>query len=530
MGIESRRLLEGNDNTIDDVLRAVGMSTSSFDYNKSINKIVGNAPVNPFAPNITPFFADYDRGPFEMEWFRQYDHFLGHSGSSFTVMPTQLSAAQVTSTSTQTMNSLGWNTRPHLHSHSVGFDELGNIAWSSGSLMSFTYRTTNSSNQECKITTVLADAAASIYNGNVDTETISTTVQSFAVAALDRTFASSSRCVMAYRNSADGADTYARVFNVDAAGAITFENAVEISTSYNQLFNKGLNLGQNKAVFASMRGGNDINLHYFKYNGANNYTRGTVQVASTQHAGYPTMAYINDDLVAYIYTRRPSSSGNDRYINLKLYDTSTFPPTLLGTATEYDLGSQRLGRMGDCAVARTLNNPSSSFGVFVNSDTTNNKGVAYPFEITTRQEDASSPTLRILPSGTSTLVAKVASGNAQVSDTYRAPHHVISLGVPPNDDEYFYYFAIIAPGFGWIFKQSLADGSLTNVKEGDMGTPGTTNNYRRADYHYFSAAGNGHRGVPAGGYEWFKTTLVVCGEHGEDGGDMYIAGGGIILD
>jgi len=530
MGIELRRLLQDNDNTIDDILRVVGMSTSSFDYDKSINQIVGNAPVNPFAENITDFFSSYDRGPFEMAWFRGYDHLTTYSASNFSnnVNDLSTSVVGVNSPNATIPNTAGYNTRPHLMTHTVAFTESGAIQWVSGSLMSFTYRTSDNSNQRCNITTIKADAAASIYNGNVDTETVATTVQSFGVAALDRTFATSSMGVVAYRNSADGADTWARVFKVNSAGTITFENAVEISTKYNQLFNKGLNVGQNKAVFSSMRGGNDINLHYFKYNGANNYTRGSVQVASTQHAGYPTMAYINDDLVAYIYTRRPSNSGEDRYINLKLYDTSTFPPTLLGTATEYDTSAQRISRMGDAAISRHSGDSTKSFGVFIYNDTSNYKGQAIPFEITTDQESAaSSPTVRILPTGTAILSATSAGSHSDIANSFKMPHHLIPLGIPSYDTAHFYYLCIIAPSYAWTFRQQLSTGKLSTVREDDLTTH---SDLRRADYHYYSANGNGHRGVPAGGLEWTKVSIVGVGEIYDTQVENYkLVGGGILV-
>ena len=527
MARERRGKLTAVNNSIDDILRTVNMTTASaFTTDKNIKSIAAEAPINPFNTDAKEFFANYTGGDYEMGWFRNYDHYATNSGSNFTVEPATGTYSQIGGTNV-VMNALGFNTRPILISHFPEINSTGDVALTTGSLFSFAYRVSGNSpnNQTAKITVFGVGGAGGVYSGNIDTETIATTVQSFGVAPVERTFITSSMGVMAYRNSGDGADTWGRVFKVSTAGAVTFENAFEISVAYNQLFNKSINVGNGRALFSSMRGGNDFQLHYFKYNGVNSYTAGSVQVTSTQHAGYPTMAYATDDRVLYIYTRRPSSSGEDRYVNGKLYDTSTFPPTLLTTATEYDYGTQRLGRMGDAAVGVKASDARVAYGVFVTSDTNDNKGLAIPFSV---GFDVSSAVVW-LPGSTTTLKCVDASRMSTGDDAFKSPHHVTPLGISPSNSDLFLYHCIITPNYGWILAQNTTTGALTTISEGETNNYDANNTFLRADTHYFGVSGNGHKGLPAGNYEANRQCIIVAGEFGSATGDKYLGAAGMIF-
>src|SRR5210317_131730 len=116
MATDDRGRLENINNSIDDILRTVNMSTASFAENKNIKSISVNAPINPFNSNATDFYSNYTSGQYEMGWFRNYDHYLHHTSSNLGNSPNQLSGNQVGGTNI-VMNSLGWNQRSYLLSN-----------------------------------------------------------------------------------------------------------------------------------------------------------------------------------------------------------------------------------------------------------------------------------------------------------------------------------------------------------------------------------------------------------------------------
>ena len=509
MSLIARGQLDNTDNSIEDVLKALNITTSgSFEENKNIASIPTEAPICPFNYDAKDFYTNQTTGPYEMEWFRNYDHYKLYSGSFYSSKPSVATGSPLVSASVdQYFRSPGYNMRPVVLAHHISVDDTGVVMGNVSSSYAFLWRAIHGTGKSLYVTSTNWFGAATAAN-TVESALVSSEVESYSAANLERRFITSSTAVVAYRNNADSDQTYARVYNVGVSGSISFENAVEISTASTQLFNKGLNVGNNRALFASMRGGNDINLHYFKYNGTNSYTRGTVQVASTQHAGYPTMGYINDDMVAYIYTRRPSTSGQDRYINLKLYDTRTFPPQLITTATEYDTNAQRLGNMGDAAIGRKSNDTRDTFGVYVTSDTGNNKGLAYPFKVSF---DPAFSTAEILPSGTAVLTTKYASQDDDVSNSYRLPHHIVPMGVAPDDDTLFLYWCFISPNYSWTIEQDMSTGVLATRNEAEhLPISGAT--FRRVAFHHFGTSGNGAMGLPSSGFESIEPTMVVCGE------------------
>ena len=528
MATDDRGRLENINNSIDDILRTVNMSTASFAENKNIKSISVNAPINPFNSNATDFYSNYTSGQYEMGWFRNYDHYLHHTSSNLGNSPGQLSGNQVGGTNI-VMNSLGWNQRSYLLSNHPVIDSSGQVSWTSGSIFTYHYRGANNSGLEAKVTAYGLGAAATTYNGNIDTQVISTSIRNMGVAPVERGFLSSSRSVVIYRNAADGEDTYARVINVDSSGNITFENALEISTAYNQIFNKAINVGDNRVLMASHRGGNDINMWDFKYNGTNSYSYGETQVASTQHNCFPTLAYVNDDLVVYFYTRRSGTSGYDQYLNAKLYNVADVNnPVLEASATEYDYGSQRMGQAPDCAVGRGPNN-REAFGIFVFNDTTSHKGVAVPFKVNHNQDFVGSTSVEILPSGTSTLTHSKISTRSDYTNAYRNTVHVLPLGTDPANDAYFDYFCITSPGYGWTIRQNISTGALTTLQEADLVAGNSSANFRRCDLHYFGVPGNGSRGIVAGSFEYERVAAVIAGEQGPVSGDMYVMSSGLLF-
>ena len=530
MAIDDRGRLTNNNNSIDDVLHTVNMSSSSFADNKSIKLISQNAPVNPLNNNIVDFFSNYQNGPYEMEWFRNYDHYHHHSSSNLGTIPNLLTHNQIGGTDV-TMNSLGWNQRSYLLSNYPDIDDRGTIGWTQESIFTYHYRGTNNSGFEAKVTSYGLGGAATTYNGNIDTEVFSTSVKTMGVAAIERGFISSSMSLAMYRNGADGDDTWGRVIKVSSTGVITFENAFEISMNYNQIFNKALNLGNGRVVGASHRGGNDINLTHFKYNSANNYNYGMLQVASTQHNCFPTMGYINDDLLVYFYSRRVGSSGFDQYINAKLYDTSvigTSAPTVLATATEYNTGTQQIGQAPDCAVGRSTGT-TNAFGIYVYNNTSDNKGRAVPFEVTFKQGNTGTNTVRMLPTGTSVLAQSTASTRSDTSNAYRNPVHVLALGTDPSDSSRFLYFCTTSPGYGWIIQQNTSTGAISTKVEGVLENVNSSNNFRRCDIHWFGMPGNGTRGILGGSYEYERVAAIIAGEFGTPSGDMYVGSAGLLF-
>ena len=528
MSIDDRGRLEATNNTIDDILRTVNMSTSSFASNKNIRSIAFNAPINPFNSNATDFYANHGTGQYEMGWFRDYDHYAHHSSSVITALPSLLSHNQIGGTNVA-MNTPGYNQRSYLLSNHPQLDSSGEISWTTSSIYTYHYRGTNNSGLEAKVTSYGLGGAATTYNGNIDTEVISTSIRNMAVAPVERGFLTSSRSVVMYRNAADGEDTWARVINVSSNGTITFENAFEISTAYNQIFNKAINVGDNRVLVASHRGGNDINMWDFKYNGTNNYNFGETTVASTQHNCFPTIAYVNDDLIVYFYTRRPTSSGLDQYLNAKLYNVSDVNnPILESTATEYNYGSQRMGQAPDCAVGRGADN-RDTFGIFVFNDDNDYKGRAVPFKVTFNQDFVGSSSVELLPTGTSVLTQTNVSRRADVSDAYRTNVHVVPIGTDPTDSTKFLYFCITSPGFGWTVRQDISTGALSTVVDGDIALTNSSNNFRRADFHFFGVPGNGSRGMVAGSFEYERVAGVIAGEYGTVNGDMYVGSAGILF-
>lgn len=527
MAIDDRGRLEANNNTIDDILRTVNMSTASFASNKSIDLIGDNAPINPFNSNATDFYTQYQTGQFEMGWFRNYDHYKHHSSSNFTSIPSLTTHAQIGGTNVS-MNTLGWNQRSYLLSNHPEIDSTGDVAWTTSSIFTYHYRGTNNSGLEAKVTSYGLGGAGTTYNGNIDTEVISTSIRAMAVAPVERGFLTSSRSVVMYRNAADGEDTWARVINVSSNGTITFENAFEISTAYNQIFNKAINVGDNRVLMASHRGGNDINMWDFKYNGTNNYNFGETTVASTQHNCSPTLAYVNDDLVVCFYSRRTGTSF-DRYINAKLYTVSDVNnPVLESTATEYDYGSERISRAPDCAVGRGADN-RDTFGIYVFNHTSDLKGNAVPFKVTFNPDFVGSSSVEILPSGTSILVQTTQSRRSDIGNAYRSINHVAPLGTDPNNSNKFLYFCITSPGYGWIVSQDISTGGLTTVIEGELEAIASSNCFRRADFHFFGVPGNGSRGMVAGGQEFAKVAGIIAGEYGPVSGDMYVGSAALLF-
>lgn len=528
MAIDDRGRLENVNNSIDDILRTVNMSTSSFASNKNIRSIGFNAPINPFNPNAIGFYSNYGTGQYEMGWFRNYDHYAHHSSSNFSAVPDLLTHTQIGGTNIS-MNSLGWNQRNYLLSNYPDIDSSGQMAWTSGSIFTYFYRTTDNSGFAVKATSFELNAAATVYNSNLDTETVTTSARSIGVAPIERGFITSSRSIMMFRNQSDGEDTWGRVINVSNNGTITFENAFEVSTAYNQIFNKAINVGNNRVLMASHRGGNDINMWDFKYNGTNNYTYGQTTVATTQHTCFPTMAYVNDDLVVYFYTRRPGTSGNDRYINARLYNVSDVNnPVLEATATEYDSGAQRFGQLPDCAVGRGPDD-RQAFGIYVYNDTSDHKGRAVPFKVTFNQDFVGSNSVEILPSGTSILAHTNASRRSDVGNAYRNPVHVIPLGTDPATPSNFLYFCTTSPGYGWIISQNIGNGTIGTIVEGELEDVNSSNCFRRADLHYYGVPGNGSRGMVAGSLEYGKVAAVVAGEFGSVSGDMYLGSAGLLF-
>ena len=510
MGLTARGQLGSNNNSIEDVLEALNITTSgSFEENKNIASIPTEAPINPFNYDAKDFYVNETTGQYEMEWFRDYDHYKLYSGSLYNSKPDLFTGATLTlSGSDQYFRDAGYNIRPVVLAHHVRVDDTGVVVGTYDSIFGFVWRSTESVGKHLRVTTMTYGGAATV--GSIEGHTLITTeAESYSATNLERRFLTSSTAVVAFRNNADGDQTYARVYNVGISGSITMENAVEISTAASQIFNKGINVGRNRALFASMRGGNDINLHHFKYNGVNNYTRGTTQVVSTQHAGLPTMGYINDDMVAYVYTTRGVlTSGQDRYLNLKLYDTRTFPPQLKTTATQYDYGAQKLGNMGDAAIGRKSSDTRDTFGIYVTVDTADNKGLAIPFKVS---YNPTFSTAEILPTGTSTLKCSNASTDDDINNAYRLPHHVVPVGVDPNNSNLFIYWCFISPSYSWLISQNMTTGVLTTRNESNYQSV-DGQEFRRVSFHHFNAAGNGAMGLPSSGYESVNPTMVVCGE------------------
>lgn len=528
MAIDDRGRLEATNNTIDDILRTVNMSTSSFASDKNIKSIAFNAPINPFNSNATDFYANYETGQYEMGWFKDYDHYAHHSSSVLTTLPSLSSHTQIGGTNVP-MNTLGHAQRSYLLSNHPELDSSGDITWTTSSIFTYHYRGTNNSGLEAKVTAYGLGAAATTYNGNIDTEVISTSLRNMAVAPIDRGFVTSSKSIVMYRNAADGDDTWGRVINVASNGTITFENAFEVSTIFNQLFNKAVNVGNNRVLMAAQRGGNDINLFDFKYNGTNSYTFGVTTIVTTQHNCYPTIAYVNDDLIVYFYTRRTTTSGLDQYLNARLYNVSDVNnPVLESTATEYNYGSQRMGQTPDCAVGRGPDD-RSAFGIFVFNDDNDYKGRAVPFKVIFNQDFVASNSVEILPTGTSVLAHPNVSRRTDVSDAYRTNVHVVPIGTDPADSTKFLYFCITSPGFGWIVRQDISTGALSTLVDGDLDDPASTNNFRRADFHFFGVPGNGSRGMVAGSYEYARVAGIIAGEYGSVSGDMYVGSAGILF-
>jgi hypothetical protein len=527
MATDDRGRLENNNNSIDDILRTVNMSTASFAENKNIKSISVNAPINPFNSNAIDFYSNYTSGQYEMGWFRNYDHYLHHSSSNFTSIPSLNTHAQIGGTNVS-MNTLGWNQRSYLLSNHPQIDSSGDVAWTTGSIFTYHYRGVNNSGLEAKVTSYGLGGAATTYNGNIDTQVMSTSIRNMGVAPVERGFLTSSRSVVIYRNAADGEDTYARVINVDSSGNITFENALEISTAYNQIFNKSINVGNNRVLMASHRGGNDINMFDFKYNGTNNYSFGETTVASTQHNCFPTLAYVNDDLVVFFYSRRTGTTF-DRYINAKLYTVSDVNnPVLESTATEYDYGSERIGQAPDCAVGRGPDN-RDTFGIYVFNHTSDYKGRAVPFKVTHNPDFVGASSVQILPSGTSVLAQTNASRRPDVANAYRSTVHVTPLGTDPTNSTKFLFFCITSPGYGWIVRQDISTGALSTVIEDELQAITSSNCFRRADFHYFGVPGNGSRGMVAGGQEFAKVAGIIAGEYGPVSGDMYLGSAALLF-
>ena len=527
MATDDRGRLENTNNSIDDILRTVNMSTSSFSSNKSIDLIGDNAPINPFNSSATDFYTQYQTGQFEMGWFRNYDHYKHHSSSNFTTIPGLNTHNQIGG-SNVSMNSLGWNQRSYLLSNHPQIDSSGDVAWTTGSIFTYHYRGVNNSGLEAKVTSYGLGGAATTYNGNIDTEVISTSLRNMAVAPIERGFLTSSKSIVIYRNAADGEDTWGRVINVASNGTITFENAFEVSTLYNQIFNKGINVGHNRVLVSSHRGGNDINMFDFKYNGTNSYSFGSTTVVSTQHNCFPTLAYVNDDLVVFFYSRRTGTTF-DRFINAKLYTVSDVNnPVLESTATEYDYGSERIGQAPDCAVGRGPDN-RDTFGIYVFNDTSDYKGRAVPFKVTHNPDFVGASSVQILPSGTSVLAQTNASRRTDVSNAYRSTVHVAPLGTDPSNSNNFLFFCITSPGYGWIVSQNISTGALTTVIEDELETVTSSNCFRRADFHYFGVPGNGSRGMLAGGKEFARVAGVIAGEYGPVSGDMYLGSAALLF-
>lgn len=511
MSLTARGQLSNSDNSIEDVLRALNITTSgSFEENKNIASIPSEAPICPFNYDAKDFYTNQTTGPYEMEWFRNYDHYKLYSGSLYNSKPSVSTGSPLVSASVdQYFRSPVYNIRPVVLGHHISVDDTGVVMGSVTSSYAFLWRATWGTGKSLYVTSVDYYGAGTPA-GTSDHALVSTEVESYSAANLERRFTTSSTAVVIYRNNADADQTYARVYNMDTSGNITFENAIEISTVNTQVYNKGINVGRDRALFASHRGAdNDINLHYFKYNGANNYTKGSIEVANTQHDGSPTMGYINDDMVAYIYTTRgTATSGQDRYINLKLYDTRTFPPQLITTATQYDTNASRLGSHGDAAIGRKASDSRDTFGVYVTSDTGNNKGLAVPFKVS---YTPGFTTAEIVPSGTSILSTTNASGDGDVSNSYRLPHHVVPMGVDPNNSNLFIYWCYISPNYSWLISQNMSTGALATRSEAEhLPTGGAT--FRRVAFHHFGTSGNGAMGLPSSGFESIEPTMVVCGE------------------
>ena len=533
----SRGLIDSNNIYIHDVVAAQGQAISgSYSSSISIKESLNTAPLNPFNPQSVGAYANYTTGPISQSWFSSYDHFLWPTGSSPRDGFYGISGGPIGPGpnfglgAAPQIAKLNVN-NPLVTMHHPAMDNRGQVSFNSGSYAVASYR---SASNALGITSIAFDAAASIYQNNIDTQLVTANVGTWQTTNVDRTFVSSSRAVYFYRNNNVSARTYVRVANVRIDGQITLENELQISTTYNQIFNSAINVGNNRVIAASQRGGNEFKLWHFIYNSSNNYTYGETTVVSTQHVGSPCLAYISDDVVVYFMTHRNgATSGQDRYIRAYMYDISSFPPTQLGSYSEFDYGRTVLGYYPQAVAGRKYEDIGSTYGIWTCAgNDTGHKPIVIPWECTI-DPDAGTYSFTWEP-GTSTKISPnvTTASSVYASDMYQFPITALVMGQDPSDTG-FYYLIWYTPRVLVIMKQDTTTGELaTESAQNNVYPVNNTSGYLRSSIHWYGPPGNGHGGLPCSNWEAQRPSCIIVGENGIDNynsGDYQMFGGGLLL-